>query len=112
MLAGFVISSLWVLTAMFGLFHLSEVGFLAGVAEQASFFAARSEFVGLRGTRSARFIAASAGAAEVLTVQTEDSGTGRICRVSLAYRSELPFGAEDLRSPMRGVTAIPPRSSE
>ena len=140
--ADFTISALWILFAMFGLFHLSELGFLSGGAEQASFFAARSEFVGLRGTRSGFLMAASGrdpsrafdltptGAGNTISVETDENLQGRSSRVSIEYPNLLPFLKESVdpsgrpgsrcvgsgmlasRPRLCGFTKIPPRREE
>jgi hypothetical protein len=112
MFVEYLLSSVWLFFAMFGVLHLSEVGVLSVVAEQASFFAARSEFVGLRGARAARFYAESFGAGDRIAVTTDEAAVGRIARVSLANREHLPLVANDLPvSDLRGLTAVPPRVS-
>jgi hypothetical protein len=106
----FMISALCLLFSMFGLLHLSELGFLSGLTEQASFFAARSEFVGLRGERSGKFIVSSARSRAETRVKAAETGTGREVRVSLAHRSELPFFFSNRPVQLIGLTDVPRRS--
>jgi hypothetical protein len=126
MLFGFTISSLGLFLALFGLFQLSEIGFLSGAAEQAGFFAARSEFVGLRGSLAGTLAAHTAldrAGSGTVDVDTEESPPGRLVRVSFAAPEPFALLAKTssgarcaprlTRSPhprLCGFTLIPPRT--
>lgn len=129
---GFYVSFAFLFLSIFTLLHLSEIGFLASAVEQASFAAARSEFVGLRGKRSAEWIMTAAidpvrkRTFGDLHVKTERRDASRVSRVEAKYRGLLPFLSKSISLPrgqsfrcregnrgaICGYTAVPPRSQE
>lgn len=92
MIFEFFLPLVLITATLFGLFHISELGFLAGSSEQASFFSARSEFVGLRGDKSSHYFLAPIQD----YFKVEDRPAGRSAHVSFRYPGLLPFAETTL----------------
>jgi hypothetical protein len=101
MLIEYTVSALLLFLALFALLHISEIGSLAVETEQASFFAARGEFVGIHaGTPGTR---------------VDGIGSARIVRTDKIYTPAIPFfsrlfGPSSVR--LRGETGVPRRDPE
>lgn len=120
--------------ALFGAFHICELGYLISASGQASFFAARSEFVEKNATASAgQFSNASVEPVmegrflqddQRMKVAIRETAVGSLANVDLLYPDLLPLSrfllappTEDLLDPLptyelptlRGFTGIPRR---
>ena len=110
--------------ATFGLYHTSELGFLIGANEQASFFAARSEFVGADNAKSVDYFSKVIFDPIALyrdrprevdvasfTLHLEQNAERIIAETEIEYPELFPHGGHFFKSPplLQAFTLVPVR---